>query len=132
MGGLIAYAAATVVLMILMLWPSLRQNAMALKRGNMRWFVASGVFVAMAQGFFYSAVAVAPILVVAPILQLSLVFRLIFAMWLTPDHEVFGWLVITGAAISILGSLTVAIDSQIILAAFHVPDAIAHVLLLRV
>ena len=86
----------------------------------------------MAQGFFYSAVAVAPILVVAPILQLSLVFRLIFAMWLTPDYEVFGSLVIAGAAISILGSLTVAIDSHVVLAALHVPDAIAHLLLLRI
>src|SRR5262245_53998738 len=133
LGGLIAYsAAAVVVVAILMVWPSLRQNAMALKRENVRWFVASGVFVAIAQGFFYSAVAVAPILVVAPILQLSLVFRLIFAMWLTPDHEVFGWLVIAGAAISILGSLTVAIDSHIVLAAFHVPDAIARLLLLHV
>ena len=131
LGGLIAYGAATAVVAILMLWPALRRNALALQRENVRWFVASGVFVAMAQGFFYSAVAVAPILVVAPILQLSLVFRLIFATWLTPDHEVFGWMVIAGAAISILGSLTVAIDSRLILAALHVPDAIARVLLLR-
>ena len=132
LGGLIAYGAATVVVGILMLWPALRQNATALKRENVRWFVASGVFVAMAQGFFYSAVAVAPILVVAPILQLSLVFRVIFAMWLTPDHEVFGWMVIGGAAISMLGSLTVAIDSHVILAALHLPDVIARMLLLRV
>ena len=131
LGGLVAYGAATVVVVILMLWPTLRRNATALKRENVRWFLASGVFVAMAQGFFYSAVAVAPILVVAPILQLSLVFRLIFAMWLTPEHEVFGWMVIAGAAISILGSLTVAIDSHVILAALHAPDAIARVLLLR-
>jgi hypothetical protein len=44
---------------------------------------------------------------------------------------VFGPIVLIGAAISIVGSLTVAIDSAIILNALAVPDALAQVLLLR-
>ena len=132
LGGLIAYGAATLFIAAAMAWPPLRQNVMALKRENIRWFVYSGVFVAMAQGFFYSAVAVAPVMLVMPILQLSLVFRLIFATWLTPHHEVFGRVVLTGAAISIAGSFTVAIDSHIILGALAVPEAFARVLLLPV
>lgn len=131
LGGLIAYGAATAFVAIVMLWPPLRANVMALKRENVRWFIASGVFVAMAQGFFYSAVAVAPIMLVMPILQLSLVFRIIFAMWFSPDHEVFGPLVIVGAAISIVGSLTVAIDSNAIIHALAIPDAAADLLRLR-
>ncbi len=63
---------------------------MAIKRENARWFAYSGVFVAMAQGFFFAAVAVAPVLLVMPLLQMSLVFRLLFSTWLNPDHEVFG------------------------------------------
>jgi drug/metabolite transporter (DMT)-like permease len=132
LGGLIAYGAATLFIAVAMLWPPLRRNVVALKRENVRWFVYSGVFVALAQGFFYSAVAVAPVMLVMPILQLSLVFRLIFATWLTPDHEVFGPVVIAGAAVSIVGSLTVAVDSNIILGALAVPEALARVLLLQV
>ena len=60
-----------------------------------RWFACSGVFVAMAQGFFFAAVAVAPIMLVMPLLQLSLVFRLMFSTWLNPDHEVFGPIVLS-------------------------------------
>ena len=128
LGGLIAYGAATAFIAVVMLWPPLRANVMALRRENVRWFIVSGVFVAMAQGFFYSAVAVAPIMLVMPILQISLVFRIIFAMWLSPDHEVFGPLVIAGAAIAMLGSLTVAVDTEVILGALAVPDALSQLL----
>jgi hypothetical protein len=80
-----------------------------------RWFGYSGVFVAMAQGFFFSAVAVAPIMVVSPLLQFSLLFRLLFSKLFNPDHEIFGKLVIAGVATSILGSLAVAADTDMIL-----------------
>jgi hypothetical protein len=45
--------------------PAFRTNVSALKRENLRWFLYSGVFVAMAQGLYYSALAIAPIMVVA-------------------------------------------------------------------
>ena len=82
------------------LLPALRRNALALKRENLPWFALSGVFVAAAQGFLYSALAVAPIMLVAPVMQLGLVFRLDFALWLTRDHEVFGWAVVIGTVVS--------------------------------
>ena len=44
----------------------------------------------MAQGFFFAAVAVAPVMLVMPLLQMSLVFRVLLSTWLNPDHEVFG------------------------------------------
>jgi drug/metabolite transporter (DMT)-like permease len=115
-GGLIAYSAATVVVAIMLLSSApLRRNLMALKRESVRWFVYSGVFVAVAQGFLYSAVSVAPIMLVMPLLQLSLVFRLFFSAWLNPEHEVFGARVIVGCVISLAGASTVAIDTEIIL-----------------
>jgi drug/metabolite transporter (DMT)-like permease len=132
LGGLIAYCAATAFVAVAMLWPAVRNNVMSLSRENMPWFIASGVFVAMAQGFFYAAVAVAPIMLVMPILQFSLVFRLIFAMWLTPEHEVFGWLVILGVVVSITGSLTVAVDTDVILQALAIPDGPAALLRQRI
>ena len=62
-GGLIAYGAATVVVVIMLLSSAvLRRNLMLLKQESVRWFVYSGVLVAVAQGFLYSAVSVAPIM----------------------------------------------------------------------
>jgi drug/metabolite transporter (DMT)-like permease len=129
LGGVIAYGSATAAIAaILMLSTPLRRNVMTLKRENIRWFVYSGVLVALAQGFFYSAVAIAPIMLVMPLLQMSLVFRLVFAMWLNPEHEMFGAQVIIGAAISIAGACTVSIDTDVILGALGVPDGLAHLL----
>ena len=132
LGGLIAYVAATAVVALALLSPPVRRDVRALKRDNARWFVFSGVFVAAAQGFFFAAVAVAPVLLVMPLLQTSLVFRLLFSTWLSPDHEVFGSLVLTGVAISISGALLVSIDTEIILRALAVPGAFADVLRWRV
>lgn len=88
---------------------------MTLKRENFCRLVYSGVLVALAQGFFYSAVAIAPVMFVMPLLQMSLVFRSFLAMWLNPEHEVFGGQVIIGGAISIAGACTVSMDTGVIL-----------------
>jgi drug/metabolite transporter (DMT)-like permease len=124
-GGLIAYCAATAVLAVALISPRLRREVTAIKRENVRWFVYSGVFVAMAQGFFFSAVAVAPIMVVSPLLQFSLLFRFLFSKLFNPDHEIFGWLVVAGVATSILGSLAVAADTDTILRFLPLPEWLA-------
>jgi drug/metabolite transporter (DMT)-like permease len=128
LGGLIAYCAATAVLAVAMIWPRLRREVTAVKRENVRWFGYSGVFVAMAQGFFFSAVAVAPIMLVSPLLQFSLLFRLLFSKWLNPDHEIFGWVVGAGVATSILGSLAVSADTDAILRFLALPEWLAAAL----
>jgi uncharacterized membrane protein len=86
-GGLIAYGAATVaVVMMILVSTSLRRNVMTVVV----------VAVAVAQSVLYAALSVAPIMVVIPLLQLSLVFRLVFSMWLNPERELFGPEVIIG------------------------------------
>jgi drug/metabolite transporter (DMT)-like permease len=132
LGGLIAYVAATAVGALAFLSPALRKNVSTLQPENARWFACSGVLVAAAQGFFFCAVALAPVLFVMPLLQTSLAFRLIFSTWLSPNHEVFGKLVVAGAAISILGALLVSIDSASIVHALALPDPIANALLWHV
>lgn len=132
LGGLIAYGAATAALAPALFWSPVRQNLTAIKRENVVWFLNSGVFVAVAQGLFYAAVAVAPILVVMPLMQLSLVFRLSFSKWINPDHEVFGPLVAAGVVISIVGACLVSIDTSVILDALAVPEAAARVLRWRI
>jgi drug/metabolite transporter (DMT)-like permease len=132
LGGLIAYGAATVVMAVALLWSPLRQDVTALKRENVLWFINSGVFVALAQGLFYAAVAVAPIMVVVPLLQLSLVFRLSFSKWLNPRHEIFGPLVTAGVVVSILGACLVSIDTNAILDVLAAPEIAARVLRWRI
>jgi uncharacterized membrane protein len=127
-GGSVAYGAATVAVAVGLLIPSLRRNVMQVTGENARWFVYSGIFVAAAQGFLYSALAVAPIMLVAPLLQLSLVFRFLFALLLNPNHEIFGALVVVGSIVSILGACAIAVDTQLILHALAIPEPLAHFL----
>jgi drug/metabolite transporter (DMT)-like permease len=127
-GGLIAYCAATAVVGLMMIWPPLRREVVAVKRENIRWFAYSGIFVALAQGFFLSAVAVAPIMLVSPLLQFSLLFRLLFSKLFNPEHEIFGWLVVAGVATSIIGSLVVSADTDLILRLVPMPEWLAAAL----
>jgi drug/metabolite transporter (DMT)-like permease len=127
-GGSIAYAAATVAVSLGLLIPSLRSNVTKVSVENARWFMYSGIFVAAAQGFLYSALAVAPIMLVVPLLQLSLVFRFIFAYLLNPHHEVFGLLVVIGSVVSIAGACAVSIDTDLILRARAIPEPLASFL----
>jgi uncharacterized membrane protein len=98
----------------------------------MRWFVYSGVAVAVAQGFVYAALSVAPIMLVIPLLQLSLVFRLLLSAWVNPHYEVFGLKVVLGSIISMAGACAVAVDTDLLLVALRVPEALAQVLRLPV
>ena len=127
-GGSIAYAGATVAVTLGLLIPSLRRNVMSVSGQNARWFMYSGVFVAAAQGFLYSALAVAPIMLVIPLLQLSLVFRFLFSLLLNPHHEVFGFLVVFGTVVSIAGACAVSIDTNLILHALAIPELLASYL----
>ena len=127
-GASVAYTAATVAVALGLVIPSLRRNVMTVTGENARWFVYSGIFVAAAHGFLYSALAVAPIMVVAPLLQLSLVFRFLFALVLNPRHEVFGFLVIFGTVVSIVGACAIAIDTQVILQALAISEPFASYL----
>jgi drug/metabolite transporter (DMT)-like permease len=131
-GGLISYGTATTVMAIGAISPAFRANVTALKRENLRWFLYSGVFVALAQGLFYSAIAVAPIMVVMPLMQLSLVFRFGFAKTLNRHHEVFGPLVALGTALAIMGACMISIDSRLILDTLGLPAGIDALLRWRI
>ncbi|MSQ19246.1 MAG: EamA family transporter [Betaproteobacteria bacterium] len=128
LGGLIAYIAATAVVSLALLWRTSRQNILALNHENGRWFFYSGLFVAIAQGLFFAAVSIAPIMFVMPLLQMSLVFLLILSRWFNPHHEVFGRVVILGVATSIAGALSVSISTESILGTLTIPDPLAGVL----
>jgi len=132
LGGLISYVAATAVAVLALVLPAIRTNVFSMTQSNARWFAASGVFVAAAQGFFFMGVAVAPVMLVMPLLQFSLVFRMLFSTWLNPAHEIIGPLVLAGVVISVAGALMVSVETSLIVSALGLPEPLAHILLWRV
>src|SRR5262249_25102351 len=97
-GALVAYIAATIALCIVVLpFTPIRRDVLSVNKNSALWFVGSGVLVAMSQGFVYASLSVAPLLVVSPILQLSLFFRLFLSQMLNREHEVLNTAVIVGA-----------------------------------
>jgi drug/metabolite transporter (DMT)-like permease len=114
--GLISYCAATTVIALMMLWPGQLRHVLSMDPVPAKWFLASGVMVTISQMFFYLALAVAPVSVVMPILQLHLVFRYVLARLVNPHDEVFGRMMIVATAISITGATALALDPEFVIA----------------
>lgn len=111
-GGLVSYAASAAVIGLILLVPGQLGQVLTLERGPAGWFVVSGLFVFLSQMFRYMALAVAPVSIVVPIQRLSVVFRVLFSWLINRDHELFGFWVLFGIAISLVGAvlLTVSVD----------------------
>jgi hypothetical protein len=70
-------------------------------------------------------------MVVTPILQLSLVFRVFLSSWLNREYEVLNAGVIVGATAAIVGSVLVSLDTDFAVSALALPDVIASALRFR-
>ena len=111
-GGCLAYTAATLFFLLILCKPGSWADIKSMKRENMPWFLSSAVLVALSQAFVYASLAVAPLMVVTPILQLSLVFRLFLSQLINRDYEVMNTAVVIGAFTAVLGSLLVSLDTD--------------------
>jgi uncharacterized membrane protein len=124
-GGLISYAAATVAVALLMLWPGRLRHALAIAPESLKWFTFSAISVSIAQMFVYMAYVVAPISVVAPIMQLHLALRIVFARVLNPQYEIFGGRMLLGTGLSLLGAVAISLDTEHLLSLLPLPAPIA-------
>ena len=111
-GGCLAYTAATLFFLLILLKPGSWADIKSMKRENLPWFLSSAVLVAISQAFVYASLAVAPLMVVTPILQLSLVFRLFLSQLINRDYEVMNTTVLIGAFTAVLGSILVSLDTR--------------------
>ena len=102
-----------------------------MKRENLPWFLASAVLVAISQAFVYASLAAAPLMVVTPILQLSLVFRLFLSQLINREHEVMNSAVVIGAFTAVVGSILVALDTDELTAFLQLPSWFADFLRYR-
>jgi uncharacterized membrane protein len=103
-----------------------------MKRENVPWFLSSAVLVAVSQAFVYASLAVAPLMVVTPILQLSLVFRLFLSQLVNRDHEVMNTAVLIGAFTAVLGSILVSLDTDALTGLLGLPPSITDFLRYRI
>ena len=71
-------------------------------------------------------------MLVMPLLQLSLAFRMLFSTWLNPAHEIVGPLVLAGVAISVAGRAAGVDRHRPDRHTLAMPGAFARVLLWRV
>jgi drug/metabolite transporter (DMT)-like permease len=130
-GGCVAYAAATLFFSLILLKPGSWDDINGMKRENLPWFLSSAVLVAISQSFVYASLAVAPLMVVTPILQLSLVFRLMLSQWINRDHEIINTAVCVGALTAVLGSILVSLDTDGLVKLLHPPPPLADFLRYR-
>jgi len=130
-GGCLAYAGATLFFSIFLLRPGSWGDIMGTSRENLWWFLSSAVLVAISQAFVYASLAVAPLMVVTPILQLSLVFRLMLSQSINRDHEVMNLAVIIGAVTAVLGSFLVSLDTDQLASWLDLPPGLANFLRYR-
>ena len=130
-GGCLAYAAATLFFALILLRPGSWRDIGRMKRENLPWFFSSAVLVAISQAFVYASLAAAPLMVVTPILQLSLVFRLFLSQMINRDYEVMNLAVLIGAFTAVLGSIVVALDSDELTTLLGMPPALAEFLRYR-
>ena len=127
-GGCLAYTAATLFFSLILLKPGSWDNIKCTKRENLPWFFSSAVLVAISQAFVYASLAIAPLMVVTPILQLSLVFRLFLSQLINRDYEVMNTAVIIGAVTAVLGSILVSFDTDELTTLLGSPLSLADVL----
>jgi uncharacterized membrane protein len=94
--------------------------------------IASAVLIGISQAFVYASLAIAPLMVVTPILPLSLVFRLFLSQWINREHHVMNTAAIIGAFAAVLGSILVSLDTNELTKLLVLPLSFADILLYRI
>ena len=129
--GCLAYASATLLFSLILLKPGSWDDIRGMSGENLPWFLSSAVLVAISQAFVYASLAVAPLMVVTPILQLSLVFRLFLSQCINRDYEVMNAAVLVGALTAVLGSILVSLDTDVLINLFDLPPSLTDFLRYR-
>jgi drug/metabolite transporter (DMT)-like permease len=129
LGGFVSYAVSTVVVVLFfMVRPSEFRHALAVDRIAGKWFLISGVAVWLSQFFRYLALGIAPVTVVQPIQQLSLIFRMLFGWFLNREYEVFDVRAMVGILVSFIGAILLASSTEILNGWIVLPDAWREIL----
>jgi drug/metabolite transporter (DMT)-like permease len=125
-GGAVSYGAALIVVLIAIASPGRIRHIFAMSAVSAKWFALSAFMISISQMLRYMALAVAPVSVVAPIQQTTVVFQVIFAWFINRDHEAFGAWVLLGILSSLLGAVALSVSTDFVLANFDLPEAVVQ------
>ena len=88
----------------------------------------SGVFVSMSQIFRFAALAIAPVAVVAPIQQTTIIFRTLFSWFINRDAEDFSVSVIAGIAVALIGAVSLTLSAEFVIELLELTPGLADIL----
>jgi drug/metabolite transporter (DMT)-like permease len=126
-GGVIAYGAATLVIVPVLLLPRFRTEVTAMTRVTAKWFTLSGFVVCTSQILRFMSLTIAPVTVVAPIQQTTTIFRVIFGWFLNREYEDFSFWVLAGIGVSLLGALTLSLSTEFVVTHLPLPDVLISI-----
>ena len=108
-GGLVAYATAALVLAVILGLPGRVAGLASMDRRSGYWFLASAVESFLANLFRFSALALAPVTIVVPMMRIAVLFQLAFNWLLNRSLESFEPRVLGGLAVSMVGAALLVI-----------------------
>ena len=106
---MVAYAAGALVLALTLLIPGQAAGAIKLDKGARGLFLIGGVSSFLANMFRFSALALAPVSVVIPLMRSAVLFSLILNFTFNRHLESFEPRVIGGVLLSVAGAVLVVI-----------------------
>ena len=104
LGGTVAYATAAVLLLATLAIPGQLAGMGKLDKDTRRWFVIAGLNSFVANVFRYSALALAPVSIIVPLMRTAIVFQLVFNYFINRQIESFEPRVLGGIFISLVGA----------------------------
>jgi drug/metabolite transporter (DMT)-like permease len=112
-GGVVSASVATVVVALSLALPGHWREVSRVKPEAAKWFLFSAVMVYVSQIFYYMAISLAPVTVIAPISAFGTIIRLHVSRWMNPQHEAFGPAITFATLVSFVGVivLSVSLDS---------------------
>ena len=105
LSGLVAYTAASVLLLASVYVPSRRYLLQTLEPGTLRLFFGASFSVFAAQMLRFLALSLAPVAVVTALERMNSVFTLVLSYHMNRVLELITYRVVLGVAISLLGTL---------------------------
>jgi drug/metabolite transporter (DMT)-like permease len=121
-GGVVSYAAATLAIALLLFFPRVRRNLLSMTPKELRWFSGTSVMTSVSQILLYLATAVAPVVVVQPLMRFQLIVAAIGSWFINRQHEAFDAGVLGALLISMVGAMFLGIDGPAVVAWLDGPE----------
>lgn len=111
LGGMVAYwSAALTFWLITFILPGQFAHIRSITRASRRWYTLSGGLTWAGQACYFVALSIAPVTVVAPLFQMSLLVRVIAGYFINRQHEVLTRLSLLAVLLAFCGTVLISLD----------------------